>query len=182
MTNRKLVLRHWPNIVAFRYPGHDFVISLDPDIDALSWEIYDIYEPDEDAAWAKAAEYTHGRFLLTTNLLEEIAKCEELRHKSNEDGREIFTRIIERLRSALAKASEDMPTPAPSSFDRMYDLAVKVLGDESKAALWLSQRIDRPGGRSALQMLQTEEGARAVKEMLVAIESGTMMRLPEVRD
>lgn len=179
MTNRKLVLQHWPNIVAFRYPESDFVISLDPQGDALCWDIYDFSEADEDAVWRKAAEYTRGRFLLTSNLLEEIAKCEELRHQSNDDDKEILTRIIERLRSLLAEASEGMPVPVSSSFDRVYDFAVEVFGDENKAALWLCEHTQWPRGPKALQMLQTEEGANEVREMLMAMESGAITKYPE---
>ena len=55
---------------------------------------------------------------------------------------------------------------------RIYDDAVRVLGDKEKALHWLNKALRRFNGRSPLQMLRTEFGARMVEEMLGQIDYG----------
>jgi putative toxin-antitoxin system antitoxin component (TIGR02293 family) len=55
---------------------------------------------------------------------------------------------------------------------RIYDQAVRVLGEKEKALHWLRKPLRRFTGRSALQMLRTEFGARMVEEVLGQIDHG----------
>jgi putative toxin-antitoxin system antitoxin component (TIGR02293 family) len=55
---------------------------------------------------------------------------------------------------------------------RIYDHAVKVLGDRDKALHWLNKPLRRFTGRTPLQMLRTEFGARMVEEMLGQTDYG----------
>ncbi len=108
MNDCEFVLHHWPNAVGSPY-GESYVILLDSTSGAGAWDIFDFVEPDEDAAWAKAAEYTRSLFTQKANLQEEIARCEELRRDGNERDREIFGRIAQRLRQQLAELGQNMP-------------------------------------------------------------------------
>jgi putative toxin-antitoxin system antitoxin component (TIGR02293 family) len=55
---------------------------------------------------------------------------------------------------------------------RIFDQAVRVLGDREKALHWLRKPLRRFSGRPALQMLRTEFGARMVEEALGQIDDG----------
>lgn len=55
---------------------------------------------------------------------------------------------------------------------RIYDHAVRVLGDKEKVLHWLNKPLRRFGGRTALHMLRTEFGARMVEEMLGQTDYG----------
>lgn len=55
---------------------------------------------------------------------------------------------------------------------RVYDQAVRVLGDKDKALYWLSESKRRFDGRTPIQMLRTDLGGRMVEEMLGQIEHG----------
>jgi putative toxin-antitoxin system antitoxin component (TIGR02293 family) len=55
---------------------------------------------------------------------------------------------------------------------RIYDHAVRVLGDRDKALHWLDKPLRRFSGRTPLQMLRTEFGARMVEEMLGQTDYG----------
>lgn len=55
---------------------------------------------------------------------------------------------------------------------RVYDHAVRVLGTQEKALHWLNKSLKRFAGRSPIQMLRTEFGARMVEEMLGQIDYG----------
>jgi putative toxin-antitoxin system antitoxin component (TIGR02293 family) len=55
---------------------------------------------------------------------------------------------------------------------RTYDYAVRVLGDREKALHWLDKPLRRFAGRTPLQMMRTEFGARMVEEMLGQTDYG----------
>jgi putative toxin-antitoxin system antitoxin component (TIGR02293 family) len=55
---------------------------------------------------------------------------------------------------------------------RIYDHAVRVLGDRDKALHWLGKPLRRFSARTPLQMLRTEFGARMVEEMLGQTDYG----------
>jgi putative toxin-antitoxin system antitoxin component (TIGR02293 family) len=55
---------------------------------------------------------------------------------------------------------------------RVYDQAVRVLGDKEKALYWLSEPKKRFEGRTPIQMLHTDLGGRMVEEMLGQIYYG----------
>lgn len=55
---------------------------------------------------------------------------------------------------------------------RIYDQAVRVLGEKEKALHWLRKPLRRFAGRSPLEMLRTEFGARMAEEMLGQMDHG----------
>lgn len=55
---------------------------------------------------------------------------------------------------------------------RIYDQAVRVLGDKAKALHWLRKPMRRFAGRAPLEMIRTEFGARMVEEMLGQLDYG----------
>ncbi len=55
---------------------------------------------------------------------------------------------------------------------RMYELAVKVYGDREDGLKWLTGRMRRFDGKTALAMLRTEAGEQAVKDFLIQIDEG----------
>lgn len=55
---------------------------------------------------------------------------------------------------------------------RIYDHTVRVLGNMDKALHWLHKPLRRFAGRTPLQMLRTEFGARMVEEMLGQTDYG----------
>lgn len=55
---------------------------------------------------------------------------------------------------------------------RIYDHAVRVLGEKEKALHWLRKPLRRFAGRSPLEMLRTEFGARMAEEMLGQMDHG----------
>jgi putative toxin-antitoxin system antitoxin component (TIGR02293 family) len=55
---------------------------------------------------------------------------------------------------------------------RVYDQAVRVLGEKEKALYWLSEPKRRFDGRTPIQMLRTDLGGRMVEEMLGQIHYG----------
>jgi putative toxin-antitoxin system antitoxin component (TIGR02293 family) len=55
---------------------------------------------------------------------------------------------------------------------RITSLAEEAFGDDSKASRWLRKAKSRFEGRSPLEMLRTEAGARLVEEMLLQLDYG----------
>ena len=55
---------------------------------------------------------------------------------------------------------------------RMYELAVKVYGGAEDGLRWFTNPKRRFSGRTALAMLQSELGERAVEELLYQIDEG----------
>jgi len=55
---------------------------------------------------------------------------------------------------------------------RVYDQAVRVIGEKEKALYWLSEPKRRFEGRTPIQMLRTDLGGRMVEEMLGQIYYG----------
>jgi putative toxin-antitoxin system antitoxin component (TIGR02293 family) len=55
---------------------------------------------------------------------------------------------------------------------RVYDQAVRVLGEKKKALYWLSEPKKRFENRTPIQMLRTDLGGRMVEEMLGQIYYG----------
>ena len=55
---------------------------------------------------------------------------------------------------------------------RIYDQAMRVLGDQEKTLHWLRKPLRRFTGRTPLEMLRTEFGARMVEEMLGQMDYG----------
>ena len=55
---------------------------------------------------------------------------------------------------------------------RVYDQAVRVIGEKEKALYWLSEPKRRFEGRTPIQMLRTDLGGRMVEELLGQIYYG----------
>lgn len=55
---------------------------------------------------------------------------------------------------------------------RMFELAVRVYGDREDGREWLLEPKDRFDGKSALAMLRSTAGERAVEEFLIQIDEG----------
>jgi putative toxin-antitoxin system antitoxin component (TIGR02293 family) len=55
---------------------------------------------------------------------------------------------------------------------RIYELAVKVYDDREDGRRWLSGKKSRFDGKTALEMLRTEAGEKAVKDFLIQIDEG----------
>ena len=55
---------------------------------------------------------------------------------------------------------------------RIFDHAVRVFGDVTRARHWLEKPKRRFDGRNPLAMMRTEIGGRMVEEMLLQIEHG----------
>jgi len=55
---------------------------------------------------------------------------------------------------------------------RVYDQAVRVLGEKEQALFWLSEPKKRFEDRTPIQMLRTDLGGRMVEEMLGQIYYG----------
>ena len=55
---------------------------------------------------------------------------------------------------------------------RMYELAVKVYGDREDGRKWLGGKKSRFDGKTALEMLRSEAGEKAVKDFLIQIDEG----------
>jgi putative toxin-antitoxin system antitoxin component (TIGR02293 family) len=55
---------------------------------------------------------------------------------------------------------------------KMYELAVKVYGDREDGRKWLCGQKSRFDGKTALEMLRSEAGEKAVKDFLIQIDEG----------
>jgi putative toxin-antitoxin system antitoxin component (TIGR02293 family) len=55
---------------------------------------------------------------------------------------------------------------------RVYELAVKVYGDRNDGKDWLMSRMRRFDGKTALSMLRTTAGEKAVRDFLIQIDEG----------
>lgn len=55
---------------------------------------------------------------------------------------------------------------------RVYELAVKVFGDRDDGRKWLCGQKSRFDGKTALEMLRSEAGEKAVKDFLIQIDEG----------
>ncbi len=64
------------------------------------------------------------------------------------------------------------PTPLLDPSAPVLTLAISVFGDPTKAGRWLSKPKHQLGGKTPLELIDTEAGAKAVEEMLHQIEHG----------
>jgi putative toxin-antitoxin system antitoxin component (TIGR02293 family) len=55
---------------------------------------------------------------------------------------------------------------------RITSLAEEIFGQDAKAARWLRKPKDRFEGRTPMELLRTEAGARLVEEMLLQLDYG----------
>jgi putative toxin-antitoxin system antitoxin component (TIGR02293 family) len=89
---------------------------------------------------------------------------------------EIYSFILPRRTLAHRRARRESLTHDESDravrIARITSLAEEVFGDEAKASRWLRKAKSRFEGRSPMEMLRTEAGARLVEEMLLQIDYG----------
>ena len=90
--------------------------------------------------------------------------------------KDIYAVVIPARTLKHRKARKERLTPDESDklvrLVRVYDQAVRVLGDKEKALYWLSEPKERFDGRTPVQMLRTDLGGRMVEEMLGQILYG----------
>jgi putative toxin-antitoxin system antitoxin component (TIGR02293 family) len=90
--------------------------------------------------------------------------------------KDVYAVVIPARTLKHRKARKERLTPDESDklvrLVRVYDQAVRVLGDKEKALYWLSEPKKRFEGRTPVQMLRTDLGGRMVEEMLGQILYG----------
>jgi putative toxin-antitoxin system antitoxin component (TIGR02293 family) len=89
---------------------------------------------------------------------------------------EIYSLIVPRRTLVHRKTRHESLTHDESDravrIARITSLAEEVFGDDAKASRWLRKAKTRFEGRSPLEMLRTEAGARLVEEMLLQLDYG----------
>jgi putative toxin-antitoxin system antitoxin component (TIGR02293 family) len=90
--------------------------------------------------------------------------------------KDIYAVVIPARTLKHRRARKERLTPDESDklvrLVRVYDQAVRVLGDKESALYWLSEPKKRFDGRTPVQMLRTDLGGRMVEEMLGQILYG----------
>jgi putative toxin-antitoxin system antitoxin component (TIGR02293 family) len=89
---------------------------------------------------------------------------------------EIYTYVLPR-RTLVHRRSKQEPLTHEESdravrIARITSLAEEVFGNDAKAARWLRKSKQRFDGRTPLDLLRTESGARLVEEMLLQLDYG----------
>lgn len=104
-----------------------------------------------------------------------LASLESLSHHGMSD-EEIYSLIVPRRTLVHRKTRRESLTHDESDravrIARIASLAEEVFGDDAKASRWLRKIKTRFEGRSPLEMLRTEAGARLVEEMLLQLDYG----------
>jgi putative toxin-antitoxin system antitoxin component (TIGR02293 family) len=89
---------------------------------------------------------------------------------------EIYTFIVPRRTLVHRRSRREALTHDESDravrIARISSLAEDVFGNDEKAGRWLRKAKTRFDGRSPLEMLRTEAGARLVEEMLLQLDYG----------
>lgn len=89
---------------------------------------------------------------------------------------EIYSFILPRRTLAHRKSRSEALTHDESDravrIARITSLAEEVFGEDAKAGRWLRKSKSRFDGRTPLEMLRTEAGARLVEEMLMQLDYG----------
>lgn len=89
---------------------------------------------------------------------------------------EIYSFILPRRTLAHRKSRSEALTHDESDravrIARITSLAEEVFGEDAKAGRWLRKPKSRFDGRTPLEMLRTEAGARLVEEMLIQLDYG----------
>ena len=89
---------------------------------------------------------------------------------------EIYTYIVPR-RTLVHRRSKREPLTHEESdravrIARISALSEEVFGNDAKASRWLRKAKERFEGRTPLEVLKTEAGARLVEEMLLQLDYG----------
>ena len=89
---------------------------------------------------------------------------------------EIYAFVLPRRTLAHRRSRKEPLTEEESDravrLARISSLAEEVFGDDAKAARWLRKPKVRFEGRSPMELLRTEAGARLVEEMILQIDYG----------
>lgn len=128
-------------------------------------------------------ERTLGRRIRTPLELEECARegfpaevIKALLENSVVSSRELYGWIVPRRTLAHRKKKHQRLSVDESNrvsrVARIYAHAVETFGDPDKAKRWLRKPLRQFGGRSAMEMLETELGAHQVEAFLGRISHG----------
>lgn len=113
------------------------------------------------------ARVVHERLPLTS--------IDSLTHHGISD-EEIYSFIVPRRTLVHRRTRREALTHEESDravrIARITSLAEEVFGDDTKASRWLRKTKTRFDGRSPLEMLRSEAGARLVEEMLLQLDYG----------
>ena len=89
---------------------------------------------------------------------------------------EIYTYIVPRRTLVHRKSKKERLTQDESDravrIARISSLAEEVFGNDAKAGRWLRKPKERFEGRTPLETMRTEAGARLVEEMLLQLDYG----------
>ena len=104
-----------------------------------------------------------------------LTSVESLSHHGMSD-EEIYSFIVPRRTLVHRKTRREPLTHDESDravrIARITSLAEEVFGDDAKASRWLRKAKTRFEGRTPLEVLRTEAGARLVEEMLLQLDYG----------
>ncbi len=128
-------------------------------------------------------ERTLGRKIRTPLELEECARegfpagvVKALLEKSVVSSRELHLWIVPRRTLAHRMKKRQRlsldESNRVSRVARIYALAVETLGDRDKANRWLRKPLRRFGGRTPMEMIETDLGANQVENLLGRISHG----------
>ena len=89
---------------------------------------------------------------------------------------EIYSYIVPRRTLVHRKTRHELLSHDESDravrIARITSLAEEVFGEDAKASRWLRKAKARFGGRTPLELVRTEAGARLVEEMLLQLDYG----------
>jgi putative toxin-antitoxin system antitoxin component (TIGR02293 family) len=104
-----------------------------------------------------------------------LASVESLSNHGMSD-EEIYSFIVPRRTLVHRKSRHESLTHEESDravrIARIASLAEEVFGDDAKASRWLRKPKTRFDGRTPLELLRTEAGARLVEELLMQLDYG----------
>jgi putative toxin-antitoxin system antitoxin component (TIGR02293 family) len=104
-----------------------------------------------------------------------LTTVESLSHHGMTD-EEIYSFIVPRRTLVHRKTRRESLTHDESDravrIARITSLAEEVFGDDAKASRWLRKAKIRFEGRTPLELLRTEAGARLVEELLLQLDYG----------
>ena len=104
-----------------------------------------------------------------------LTSVESLSHHGMSD-EEIYSFIVPRRTLVHRKSRREPLTHDESDravrIARITSLAEEVFGNDAKASRWLRKAKTRFEGRTPLEVLRTEAGARLVEEMLLQLDYG----------
>lgn len=104
-----------------------------------------------------------------------LASVESLSNHGLSD-EEIYSFIVPRRTLVHRKSRHESLTHDESDravrMARITSLAEEVFGDDAKASRWLRKPKTRFEGRTPLELLRTEAGARLVEELLLQLDYG----------